>query len=152
MRQSTTKRLSCASPQRVGHAIFHAERLLRRADSLFAEASNAECVEDRFRAAYMSALRGAGALEELYGAKPTRGRRSRNAWQLLAGIGAEWAEWATVLSQYSLRRAVLDVGGGVPLSSGEADDLLTKVGNFLDDTHRAVMRVRAESLPDSSVM
>ena len=69
---------------------------LRRARAAVAEAELTPRPDQRFVAAHLAALRIAAIVLSLRAHPATAGRRARprNAWQLVADVAPEFAEWA----------------------------------------------------------
>ncbi|QBJ98491.1 hypothetical protein ERC79_02015 [Rhodococcus sp. ABRD24] len=117
-------------------APLRARTLLRRADGLLAEAVGAPDAAERFRCAYLGALRGSAAVlaaaEATAGARASARRpRSRNAWVLMAGAAPEFAEWADYFAGYSALRAAIDSGLTRTVAEAEADGFYAEAGRFL---------------------
>lgn len=108
--------------------------LLRRADALLMEAAVTSAPDERFRIAYLAALRGAGAITA---ALVGGAGRSRNAWQQLRRVGPEFAARADYFAQRSDLRAALEAGIRREVSEAVADDFLGQVGEFLDQIEQA---------------
>lgn len=109
-----------------------ARTLLDRADGLLAEAAGARDAADRFRTAYLAALRGAAAA--LGGRRDDAVRRrpgSRSAWVLLARAEPELADWAEYLAGHSATRAAIEAGISRTVTWGEADRFHREVSQFL---------------------
>ena len=91
--------------------------LARAAESL-SEAMTATDVPTRYACAHVAALRAAAALLAARAhPAPTRGRRQKNAWVLLAEVAPE--------------RAAAEAGSTRAVSEREADDLLRDADRFL---------------------
>lgn len=106
--------------------------LLARADRLLMEAVGESDPRERFLAAYLAALRGAGAvIAALDPVKPRRG--SRSAWVLLIKAAPEFVMWADYFADHSATRAALEAGISRPVSAEAADDFCTRVGAFVHD-------------------
>lgn len=101
--------------------------LLDRADALLAEAAGARDPSDRFRAAYLAALRGAGAA--LAGRTPRTG--SRSAWTLLSRVEPELAGWAEYFAEHSETRAAIEAGVSRTITMAEANRFHGEVSRFL---------------------
>lgn len=121
-----------ASPSIVSTA--RSRELLRRADALLMEAAVTSAPDERFRIAYLAALRGAGAIAA---ALVGGAGRSRNAWQQLRRVGPEFAARADYFARHSDLRAALEAGIRREVSEAAADDFLGQVGEFLDQIERA---------------
>ena len=63
--------------------------------------------------------------------RPTRGRRQKNAWVLLAEVAPELAEWATFFAAGAAKRAAAEAGSTRAVTEREADDLLRDADRFL---------------------
>lgn len=111
-----------------------AVELLGRADSLLAEAV---CAGDgdyaeRFRLAYIAALRGAAsALAALPAARPRRGA-SRSAWAQLSAAAPDFADWAGYFADHSATRAAVEAGVTSRVDAAAADALQSGARRFLD--------------------
>ncbi|MFE3289834.1 SAV_6107 family HEPN domain-containing protein [Rhodococcus sp. NPDC059234] len=101
--------------------------LLDRADSLLAEAAGARDPSDRFRAAYLAALRGAGAA--LAGRRSRSG--SRSAWVQLTKVEPALASWAEFFAGHSATRAAIEAGISRTVTAEEADRFFREVSRFL---------------------
>lgn len=101
--------------------------LLDRADALLAEAAGAHDPADRFRAAYLAALRGAGAA--LAGRTARSG--SRSAWALLSRVEPDLAGWAEFFAAHSETRAAIESGISRTITMGEANRFHAEVSRFL---------------------
>ncbi|MFD4183789.1 SAV_6107 family HEPN domain-containing protein [Rhodococcus sp. NPDC058514] len=106
----------------------HARSLLDRADALLAEAAGARDPSDRFRSAYLAALRGAGAA---LGVERRPRTRSRNAWVLLARAEPSLEDWSDFFAGYSATRAAIEAGISRTVTVREADDFFFEVSRFL---------------------
>ncbi|WP_226437217.1 MULTISPECIES: SAV_6107 family HEPN domain-containing protein [Rhodococcus] len=117
-----------------------ASTLLRRADALLSDAVGAEPAE-RFRLAYLAALRGAGAVvaaAELGAPRPPRRPATRNAWVLMARAADDFAGWADFFADRSAVRAQVEAGVARVVDAGEADRFFGEVGRFLGDVERYI--------------
>ncbi|MGW5075346.1 SAV_6107 family HEPN domain-containing protein [Rhodococcus sp. NPDC004095] len=101
--------------------------LLDRADALLAEAAGARDPADRFLAAYLAALRGAGAA--LAGRTPRS--RSRSAWVLLSRVEPDLSGWAEFFASHSDTRAAIEAGISRTITAAEADRFHGEVSRFL---------------------
>jgi hypothetical protein len=105
------------------------------------EAAGEDDPRERFLAAYLAALRGAGAvLAATPGATAHRGTRdrTRNAWVMMARSAPEFVMWADYFAQFSDTRAALEAGISRRVTDREADDFYTRVGAFLHDVEDLV--------------
>lgn len=108
--------------------------LLGRADSLLSEAA---CVSDalpaeRFRLAYVAALRGAAAVLAARPYEQTRRKPSGSAWVLLVGVAPEMSTWAAFFADHSARRSAIEAGVTGKVTQADADRLLREAERFLD--------------------
>lgn len=107
--------------------------LLQRADGLLLQAAAEQDPRERFRTAYLAALRGAGAILALTGADAAPRARSRNAWVMLQRAAPEFVMWSDYFSARSDTRAALEAGLPREVSGGQADEFCSRVGAFLHD-------------------
>jgi len=113
---------------------------LRRARSSLAEAELARRPSDRYLAAHIAALR-VVAIVLTYRAPPGTGRvqgRPRNAWQMLAEVAPELAEWAAFFAATEGRRDAIRAGATSIVSAREADYLVRDARAFLRLVERAI--------------
>ena len=110
-----------------------AGQLLKRADGLLMEAAGEHDPRERFRTAYLAALRGAGAVLAFTGADAAPRARSRNAWVLLQRAAPEFVMWADYFSAHSEVRAALEAGLDRDVDDHQADEFYSRVGAFLHD-------------------
>lgn len=114
-----------------------AVNLLRRADALLSEAAGASDPAERFRTAYVGALRGAAAVlassEGSEASRTARRPRSRSAWVLMARAEPNFAAWADFFAGFSALRADLEAGISRTIGAEEADGFYVEVGRFLFD-------------------
>ncbi|WP_330253782.1 SAV_6107 family HEPN domain-containing protein [Nocardia sp. NBC_00565] len=115
-----------------------AGKLLRRADGLLMQAAGEQDPRERFRTAYLAALRGAGAVLAFTGADAAPRARSRNAWVLLQRAAPEFVMWADYFSARSETRAALEAGLDRHIDDQEADEFYSRVGAFLHDVEDLV--------------
>lgn len=109
-----------------------AVELLGRADTLLTEASCAagDVPAERFRLAYLAALRGASAL---LAARPRPVRpRSRSAWAQLTAAEPALADWAAYFADYSRLRTLVEAGVTGRIDADEADRVVLETERFLD--------------------
>ncbi|MGU3434097.1 SAV_6107 family HEPN domain-containing protein [Actinomycetes bacterium M1A6_2h] len=122
-----------------------ARMLLRRADSLLEEAAGATDPAERFLAAYIAALRGAGALLAAVDPAPKRGR-SRSAWVRIGSSAPDLAEWSAYFAGWSSVRASVEAGSVDRMTEKDADAFFVQVGRFL---HAVDDRIHQSEMPVS---
>ncbi|MBF6239547.1 SAV_6107 family HEPN domain-containing protein [Nocardia otitidiscaviarum] len=110
-----------------------AGELLRRADGLLIQAAGEGDPAERFRTAYLAALRGAGAVLALTGVDRMPRARSRNAWVLMQKAAPEFIMWSDYFSAQSETRAALEAGLPREIDDAKADEFASRVGAFLHD-------------------
>lgn len=113
-----------------------AATLLRRADGLLSEAAGAGESAERFRCAYLAALRGAAAILAAAEGKAraaARRPRSRSAWVLMARAAPEFAAWADYFAEHSALRASVEAGVTGAVAGVDADRFYGEVGRFLTE-------------------
>src|SRR4029453_15104262 len=113
---------------------------LRRARSSLAEAELARRPSDRYLAAHLAALR-VVAIVLSHRAPPGTGRlhgRPRNAWQMLAEVAPELAEWAAFFAATEARGDAIHAGAPPIVRAREADDLVRDARAFLRLGERAI--------------
>jgi hypothetical protein len=85
--------------------------LLRKADALLEEAIGAGDPADRFRCAYLAALRGAGAvLAAAPAGAGSKRKRSGNAWVLMDAAAPAFGAWSKFFAGWSAARAAVETG------------------------------------------
>ncbi len=107
--------------------------LLDKADGLLLQAAGERDPRERFRTAYLAALRGAGAVLACTGADAAPRARSRNAWVLLQRAAPEFVMWADYFAARSELRAALEAGLDRDVGEADADEFASRVGAFLHD-------------------
>lgn len=110
---------------------------VQRARAALVEAELAEVPAARYLQAQLAALRVAAVVLATR-AHPARGNRLRNAWQVVAEVAPEYAEWAGYFAATQARRQA--VAAGVLVSHREADDLLRDAQAFHDEVVRRLRR------------
>jgi hypothetical protein len=113
---------------------------LQRAHSSIAEAELAQLPADRYLAAHLAALR-VVAIVLTHRAPSTGSRlkgRPRNAWQMLAEVAPELAEWAAFFAATEPKRDAIRAGATSIVSVREADDLVRDAWAFLRLVERSV--------------
>jgi hypothetical protein len=105
--------------------------LERSAESL-REAITSTSVPERYAYAHVSALRATAALLAARAQPaPTRRKRQKNAWVLLAEVAPELAEWARFFAAGADKRAAAEAGSRRAVTEREADDLVRDADRFL---------------------
>ncbi|MFJ9429829.1 SAV_6107 family HEPN domain-containing protein [Streptomyces sp. NPDC101490] len=107
--------------------------LLAKARSGLAEAATLDRPHERYAVAHLAALRAAAAVLAAR-ARPETGRRRqriRSAWELLAELAPELAEWGGLFAAGADRRARAEAGIPSAATRREADDLLRDAAFFL---------------------
>ncbi|WP_241386355.1 SAV_6107 family HEPN domain-containing protein [Rhodococcus sp. CH91] len=109
--------------------------LLRKADDLLSGAAGADNPAERFRLAYLAALRGAGAVVAAAEMRSGVVRRpvTRNAWALMARADDSFAVWADYFADRSATRAAIEAGVVRAVGVEEAGSFYDEVGHFLHD-------------------
>ena len=113
---------------------------LQRAHAAIQDAELATDPNERFLAAHLAALRIAAIILRVRaGSTPTRrpGRR-RNAWQLVAEVAPEFAEWAAFFATTEPKRDAVRSGERSIVTAQEADDLVRDAGAFLRLVERSL--------------
>ena len=127
-------RLPTVGPQRpVPQA---ARDLLADAGRGLGRAIRADQPTERYAAAHLAALRGAAALLATK-ARPGRGRQA-SAWELLARLTPEFAEWAAFFAAGSTKRRAAEAGITGFVSAREADDMVRQCAAWLDLVEEAL--------------
>ena len=104
--------------------------LLAAAQGCLAASEQADTAGRRFALAHLGALRAAAAVLACRG-RPGGSRRPRSAWELLAKVAPEFAEWAAFYAAGAPKRARAEAGLDA-VSAREADDLLRDSWSFLE--------------------
>lgn len=86
---------------------------------------------DRYAAAHLGALRAAAAVLATRARPSTRGRRP-SAWDLLARVAPEFAEWAAFFASGSAIRQQAQAGLGRMLSTRVVDDMVRQSAQFIE--------------------
>ncbi len=107
-----------------------ARDLLADAGRGLGRAIRADQPTDRYAAAHLAALRGAAAVLATK-AKPGRARVA-SAWDLLAKLAPEFADWAAFFAAGSAKRQAAEAGIARFISPREADDMVRQCAAFLD--------------------
>lgn len=107
-----------------------ARDLLADAGRGLGRAIRADQPTDRYAAAHLAALRGAAAVLATK-ARPARARQA-SAWDLLARLAPEFAEWSAFFAAGSAKRQAAEAGLARYLSAREADDMVRQCAAFLD--------------------
>lgn len=115
--------------------------LLGKADALLVESVNAGSASERFRCAYLAALRGAGAVLAVGGAGTgTRRKKNGNAWTLLDTTAPTFGAWSNYFAGWSATRAAIETGLRVEISDADSDAFSVEVGRFLTAVEEFVGR------------
>ncbi|MEZ5089829.1 MAG: SAV_6107 family HEPN domain-containing protein [Micropruina sp.] len=118
---------------------------LAPAATALAEAELAGRPADRFLLAHLAALRVAAVVLACRMPQRRAGRAStgpRDAWQVLAEVAPEYAEWAGFFAASALKRQAVAAGAVAVVNAREADDLVRDVGLFHDQVAARLARVR----------
>lgn len=114
-----------------------AATLLRKADDLLSAAAGADTAAERFRLAYLAALRGAGAVvaaaEVRSSRRVVRRPATRNAWLLMARADDTFVEWADFFADRSATRASVEAGVLRVVDDTDSSAFYAEVGHFLHD-------------------
>ncbi|WP_234285888.1 SAV_6107 family HEPN domain-containing protein, partial [Streptomyces venezuelae] len=108
--------------------------LLAKARAGLVEAAALDRPHERYAAAHLAALRAAAAVLAARArpeAGPRRRQRIRSAWELLAELAPELAEWSALFASGAERRARAEAGIAGAATRREADDLLRDSAFFL---------------------
>jgi hypothetical protein len=110
--------------------------LLAQARHGLLEAATLSRAAERYATAHLAALRAAAAVLAARthpdSARASRRRSGpRSAWELLARVAPELAEWAAFFAAGAGKRAAAEAGATSAVSDREADDLLRDVETFL---------------------
>ena len=113
---------------------------LQRAHAAILEAELAEHPSERFLAAHLAALRVAAIILTVRGGPAARGRSRgrRNAWEVVADVAPEFAEWATFFAATEAKRDAVRSGARAIVTPQEADDLVRDARAFLAVVEQAV--------------
>lgn len=119
--------------------------LLADAGRVLGRAMGESDPREKFALAHLAALRGAAAVLAAR-AKPRRMAHG-SAWELLAKMAPELAEWSAFFASGARRRQAIVAGVQVDMSPREADDLVRASAEFLDlvDTTLMAQSDRAAS-------
>lgn len=113
---------------------------LQRARAALIEAELALHPGDRFLSAHLAALRVAAVVLSTRAHRTRRGRRPRNAWQVLSEVAPELGEWAAFFSATEGKRDAVRSGAAVVVTAREADDLVRDAQTFLGLVERRLER------------
>ena len=112
---------------------------LGRARATILEAQTCDRATERYLAAHLAALRVAAVLLSCR-ARPGRvGARPRDAWQVLAEVAPEFAEWASYFAATSVKGVAVRSGGVAAVNARDADDLVRDAEAFLLLVERTVL-------------
>ena len=116
-----------------------AHSYLERSATSLRDSITARDVPTRYACAHVAALRAAAALLAARAhSAPTRGRRQKNAWVLLAEVAPELSEWASFFAAGAAKRAAAEAGSTRAVSEREADDLVRDADRFLAVVEQAL--------------
>ncbi|MFB7032253.1 MULTISPECIES: SAV_6107 family HEPN domain-containing protein [unclassified Streptomyces] len=107
--------------------------LLAKSRAGLAEAAALDRPHERYATAHLAALRAAAAVLAARGTPdpvPRRKERIRTAWELLAELAPELAEWSAHFAAGAPRRARAEAGITGAATPREADDLLRDAEYF----------------------
>ena len=106
---------------------------LERAAESLREAITSTSVPERYALAHVAALRATAALlaARAQPVTPSRRRRQKNAWVLLAEVAPELGEWAAFFAAGADKRAAAESGSRRAVTEREADDLVRDADRFL---------------------
>uniref|UniRef100_UPI0024571A47 SAV_6107 family HEPN domain-containing protein n=1 Tax=Nocardia wallacei TaxID=480035 RepID=UPI0024571A47 len=107
--------------------------LLDRADGLLLQSAAEGDPRERFRTAYLAALRGAGAVLAITGADRAPRARSRNAWVLMQQAAPEFVMWADYFSSFSETRAAIEARLDPPGEAPRPPPVGCRGGGLLPD-------------------
>lgn len=108
---------------------------LDRARAALLAAELADAASERFLLAHLAALRVAAVILAAR-AHASTGSRLRNAWQLVAEVAPEFAEWAGYFGATQGKRHAVAAGAVALVGQREADDLLRDAQCFHDAVAR----------------
>ncbi|WP_212754408.1 SAV_6107 family HEPN domain-containing protein [Nakamurella aerolata] len=117
-------------PRRFPPVGRQAQGLLGDAGRGLGQAMRADSAGERYAAAHLAALRAAAALLATR-ARPGRGRIG-NAWDLLARVAPDLAEWAAFFAAGASKRQLAESGITRTIGAREADDMLRQAAEFLE--------------------
>ena len=134
----TSPMTSQAPPQMTRHSAPHflpaaTHSYLERAAESLREAITSTSVPERYALAHVAALRATAALlaARAEPVTPSRRRRQKNAWVLLAEVAPELGEWAAFFAAGADKRAAAESGSRRAVTEREADDLVRDADRFL---------------------
>lgn len=105
--------------------------LLRQATDGLSEAHREVDPLQRYPLAYLAALRAAAAVLAVRTVPRPRRGSTRNAWQLLAAVAPELAEWAAFFASCSDTRAAAEAGITRLVGQRDADDMVRQAEQFV---------------------
>ena len=114
--------------------VFRGFRENRSAGGQFVTASVAPAGDpaDRFRCAYLAALRGAGAvLAAAPAGAGSKRKRSGNAWVLMDAAAPAFGAWSKFFAGWSATRAAVETGVSIVITDSDSDAFFAEVGRFL---------------------
>lgn len=119
-----------------------AQDLLGRADALLGQAVCADEADtgERFRLAYVAAVRGAAAVLAVSPAPRRRGA-SRSAWVQLCFAAPELTGWADYFADHSAARQAVEAGVTGRVGGPLAEEIVAVAREFLDAVEALVVSV-----------
>lgn len=112
------------------HHLRSARALLEQARQGLVDAECAPRPVDRYARAHLAALRGAAAVLAAR-TRPRRRGKPTSAWNLLAAVAPELAEWADFFAATSGTRAAAEAGVIRLVTVRDADDMVRQTAQFL---------------------
>ncbi|XGU20514.1 SAV_6107 family HEPN domain-containing protein [Rhodococcus sp. 3Y1] len=117
--------------------------LLRKADALLEEAIGAGDPADRFRCAYLAALRGAGAvLAAAPAGAGSKRKRSGNAWVLMDAAAPAFGAWSKFFAGWSATRAAVETGVSIVITDSRFRRILRRGRPFSRRSKISSVRTR----------
>ena len=111
--------------------------LLSRSDAELVAAQLAPHAADQFLHAHLSALRAAAALLQATG-RPVRRPAPRTAWEMVALVAPELAEWTAFFASGAAARSAVEAGRGDVVDAARAERTLAAAEDFQDAVRAAL--------------
>lgn len=124
-----TKATTVAPPPSLAK-LSAAYECLEGAERALVQARGSDKDNWRYIYAHMAALRIAAAVLALR-TRPRGVRGRRNAWDLLAEVAPEMAEWADFFAAAAAKRSTAEIATSAVVSRREADDLIRAAEQFI---------------------